>query len=111
MPARKRRIRHDQDTRNKIQATQLINRLYKCAMGEVDMDSQQVTAAKTLLAKVLPDLQSVEANITGTQHVVRSEPMSVEEWAKQYVTQRTPDEPEQLTHNGHAHEDADGDTP
>ena len=66
---RPRGIVHDQNTRDKIQAAQLINRLYGCVMGEVELSSQQVNAAKTLLNKVLPDLQAISLegglNITG----------------------------------------------
>lgn len=46
-------------TRQKIQASALVNRLHKCVMGEVELTAQQVNAAKTLLNKVLPDLQSI----------------------------------------------------
>lgn len=85
MPARKRRITQTEATRAKIQASQLINRLYKCAMGEVEMDPQQVSAATKLLNKVLPDLQSVEANVSNTHHVVKAEPMSLEDWERKYT--------------------------
>lgn len=60
---RRRGIVHDQNTRDKIQAAALINRLHSVAMGEVEATAQQVNAAKTLLNKVLPDLQSIEAYI------------------------------------------------
>lgn len=46
--------------RSKIQIAQLLNRLQKHAMGEVDMTQTQVTAAFGLLKKALPDLQSVD---------------------------------------------------
>lgn len=60
MPARVNKIRHDEQTRAKIQAAQIINRLQKHIMGEVDLDAAQVSSAKTLLNKVLPDLKAVE---------------------------------------------------
>lgn len=60
MAGRKPGYRHTQKTREKIQAAQLINRLYSGAMGEVDLTPAQVNAAKALLNKVLPDLSSVE---------------------------------------------------
>lgn len=60
MPARTRKIRHDDETRAKIQAANIIYRLNQCVMGEVVLDAQQVSCAKTLLAKVLPDLQAVQ---------------------------------------------------
>ncbi len=65
MAARKRKIRHDDETRAKIQAAQIINRLHNHLMGKVDMDSAQVSSAKTLLAKVLPDLKAVELSGQG----------------------------------------------
>lgn len=60
MPARIRKIRHDEDTRLKIKTTQLCNRLMSHAMGEVELSPTQIQAIKILLGKTLPDLQSVE---------------------------------------------------
>jgi len=62
MAGRRAGYRHTQATRDKIQAAQLINRLYAGAMGEVELTPAQVNAAKTLLNKVLPDLSSVEVD-------------------------------------------------
>jgi len=59
MPARVHKIRHDEQTRAKIKAAQIINRLQACVDGTVTLDAQQVSAAKTLLNKVLPDLSAV----------------------------------------------------
>lgn len=56
--ARVRKIRHDENTRAKIQAALIINRLTDCLMGRVELTPAQVTCGKTLLAKVLPDLQN-----------------------------------------------------
>lgn len=60
MAARTRKIRHDDETRAKIQAAQIINRFHACVMGEIELDAQQVSCGKALLAKVLPDLSAVE---------------------------------------------------
>jgi len=61
MAARKRRIRHDEDTRAKIQASQLINRLTNHALADEDiMSVGQVNAARILLGKILPDLKAME---------------------------------------------------
>lgn len=60
MAGRKAGFRHSEETRNKIKAKQLINRMTKIAMGEVDAEPYQVNAAKALLNKVLPDLRSVD---------------------------------------------------
>jgi hypothetical protein len=55
---------HDQRTREKIQTSQLINRLVSHAKGEAEMSATQVRAAEILLKKALPDLQSVQ--LSGT---------------------------------------------
>jgi len=55
---------HDQRTREKIQTSQLINRLVSHAKGEAEMTATQVRAAEILLKKALPDLQSVQ--LSGT---------------------------------------------
>ena len=47
-------------TRARIQATKLVDRLQKCAMGEVEMSPAQLKSAEILLKKSLPDLSSVE---------------------------------------------------
>ena len=83
MAARKFAIRQDDQTRAKIQAAQIINRLQGCVMGEIELTPVQVSAAKILLGKILPDLQSTEnkTEIT-TQNVVAlpSRANSTEEW-------------------------------
>jgi len=60
MAARIRKIRHDDETRAKIQASQLLNRLQNHALGEVEMTPTQIRATEVLLKKTLPDLTSVE---------------------------------------------------
>ena len=54
-------MRHDDLTRQKIQATQLIHRLQNFALGDKPdaMSPAQVTAAFKLLNKILPDLQAI----------------------------------------------------
>lgn len=85
MPARNRKIRHDDETRAKIQAAQIINRLHKCVMGEITLESSQVSAAKALLNKVLPDLSAVTLDAEVTQRGVAAEPMTQEEWAARHA--------------------------
>lgn len=63
--ARTRKIRHDDETRAKIQAGVIIHRLHSHVMGQVELTPAQVTSAKTLLNKVLPDLQAVAMQHTG----------------------------------------------
>lgn len=62
MAARKK-IRHDENTRMKIQAALLINRLTGHAIGEVDLSSTQVRAIEVLLRKILPDLSDVRMEV------------------------------------------------
>jgi hypothetical protein len=59
MAARTRKIKHDDETRAKIQAGVIIDRMTKCVLGELTLDAQQVSCGKALLNKVLPDLQAV----------------------------------------------------
>lgn len=66
MAARTRKVRHDEFTRQRIQTTQLVNRLTGHALGTVEMTPSAVTAALGLLKKALPDLQSVENSGTVT---------------------------------------------
>ena len=60
MAARTTKIRHDENTRLKIQATQLVNRLQDHALGKVDMTPTQGRSAEVLLRKILPDLSSTD---------------------------------------------------
>ena len=59
MAARTRKIRHDDETRAKIKAAQIINRLHAGFNGDIELDPTQVSIAKILLAKALPDLSAV----------------------------------------------------
>lgn len=65
MAARANKIRHDEDTRAKIQAAQIINRFMGCVNGDIELSPAQVSAGKTLLNKVLPDLQSMSLDAKG----------------------------------------------
>ena len=49
-----------QETRDKIRASQLINRLQDHVHDRVELSATQITAALGLLRKVLPDLKAVE---------------------------------------------------
>lgn len=60
MAARTRKIRHDDETRAKIQTSQLINRLSAHVFGKVELSPTQVRAVEILLKKTLPDLSSTE---------------------------------------------------
>jgi hypothetical protein len=59
MAARIRKT-HQDDVRAKIQASQIVNRLTKHILGEIEMTSAQVQSARILLDKSVPNLSSVE---------------------------------------------------
>lgn len=62
--------RHHEDTRKKIQAAQIINRLEKHVFADAPLlDASQVNAAKALLNKVLPDLSAVSVDGSLTHDV------------------------------------------
>lgn len=52
--------RHQQMIRDKIRASQLVNRLENHVFGECDLSATQVTAALGLLKKCVPDTKAVE---------------------------------------------------
>ncbi len=59
MAARLRKT-HQEDVRKKIQVSTLINRLTDCAMGKVELTTQQVQSIKVLMDKSLPNLSDVK---------------------------------------------------
>ena len=79
MAARKH-LSHDTKTRDKIRTSQLINRLEKFVLSEVDescgekvdLSPAQVSAALGLIKKTLPDLASVafDAKVEGSMTVI-----------------------------------------
>lgn len=68
MAARKNKIRHDEDTRKKIQAAYYIGELHKHVAGEKILSPSQIQAAKILLDKSLPNLSDVKLD-TGSQGI------------------------------------------
>ncbi len=54
------RLQHQDEIRTKIQTSQLINRLEKCALDDLELTAQQLKAIEILLKKNLPDLSAVE---------------------------------------------------
>jgi hypothetical protein len=92
MPARVRKIFHDDDTRAKIKAGNIINRLQKLIAGEIDMAPHAVTAALGLLRKALPDLTSVEHSGEITKNYVARMPVrpaDLKEWQDRYAPPQT----------------------
>jgi len=60
MAARKNKPNHDDQTKRRIQASQLLNRLNLFANGKVEMSAAQVQAARVVIGKSIPDLKSIE---------------------------------------------------
>ena len=51
----------NRDSSNKlISATQLLNRLISHANGEIELTNTQITAAKIVIGKYIPDLKAIE---------------------------------------------------
>jgi hypothetical protein len=76
MAARTLRPRHQDEIRDKIQVSNLITRVQKYALGELDdadISSNRLSAIKLLLAKTLPDLSTVE--MTGLNGAPLSPPI------------------------------------
>ena len=76
MAARKRKVQHDDKTRDKIRTSQLLNRLHAYALSEddpqsgkpVELSSTHVKAIEGLLRKSLPDLQSISGEMDLHHH-------------------------------------------
>ena len=58
--AKRKMLFHPDCVREKIRASQLINRLQKCAFGEISLTVTQLRAIEILLRKSIPDLAAVE---------------------------------------------------
>jgi hypothetical protein len=97
MAARTGKIRHDEETRLKIQASQLINRINNHIytyptdpdFAKKYMDQSQVRAALGLLSKILPDLKAMEHTGEVTQKYVMALPApieSAEQWQSNHTT-------------------------
>ena len=79
-------VRSTDYVREKIRASQLINRLQSCAMGEIELTMLQIRAIEILLRKCLPDLAAVEIGPEQTHRYVVEVPnmLSREEWQRKY---------------------------
>ncbi len=80
--AARRHAYHDTQTRAKIRTSQLVNRLEACALGEIELPSDNLKAIEILLNKTLPNLASVESFNQTEVSVISAEPMSPEAWAE-----------------------------
>ena len=61
MAARLRKTRQD-EVRDKIKSSQLINRLQDHAFGKTELSNSQIKAIDVLLRKCVPDLSQVQIN-------------------------------------------------
>lgn len=86
MAARSNKIRHDDETRLKIQTSQLANRLTDHALGNIELSATQVKAIEILLRKTLPDLSALDATMEGevVNYVLSAEPLSEDDWETSY---------------------------
>jgi hypothetical protein len=78
----------EEKTRQKIQASQITNRLISFVEGKVSLEPAQVTAAGILLKKVLPDLSASENKTEVVHRYVADVPeiaKTVDQWQKQHA--------------------------
>ena len=79
--------RHTDETRSRIAVARIIDRLQSHIQGELDLSPTQISAAKILLDKVLPNLQSVENKSENTTTFVLRAPSPAKDatdWLEQY---------------------------
>lgn len=60
MAARTNKPLHDDRTKERIRASQLLNRLNDFVNGKCELTPAQVQAAKIIIGKVIPDLKAIE---------------------------------------------------
>lgn len=65
----RKQLWHPDSVRQKIRASQLVNRLEKHAHGEVDMSPTQISAAVALLDRCVPRLTATEMKLDGEMQV------------------------------------------
>ena len=84
--ARRKMLFHPDWVREKIRASQLINRLHKCAFGEISLTITQLRAIELLLRKSIPDLAAAEIRSEQSyRYVVELPPvLSRDEWLRKY---------------------------
>jgi hypothetical protein len=63
MAARKNKTTLSDTWRERIQAGVIMDRLLKHFNGEIELTPAQVASAKLVLAKIAPDLQSIQAQV------------------------------------------------
>ena len=71
MAARTNKRLHDEQTKRRIQAGQLLNRLDLFANGKLEMTQAHVLAAKVVIGKSIPDLKSIEHSANDEKPIQR----------------------------------------
>src|SRR5882757_4586768 len=96
--AKRKMLFHPDYVREKIRASQLINRLHKCAFGEITLTVTQLRAIEILLRKSIPDLAAAEIRSEQTyRYVVELPPvLSRDEWQRNTGFNSTMDRREAL---------------
>jgi hypothetical protein len=60
MAARTNKPLHDDRTKDRIRASQLLNRLNDFVNGKCELSPAQVQAAKIIIGKIIPDMKAIE---------------------------------------------------
>lgn len=70
-----------------INVNQILRRLFKLVMGQVEMTPAAVTAAGIMLKKVLPDLAAVDlsGSVENIHYAIADEPTTADEWVERYT--------------------------
>ena len=84
--AKRKMLFHPDCVREKIRASQLINRLHKCAFGEISLTITQLRAIEILLRKSIPDLAAAEIKSEQTHRYEVEIPavLTSEQWLEKY---------------------------
>jgi hypothetical protein len=90
--AKRKMLFHPDYVREKIRASQLINRLHKCAFGEISLTRTQLRAIEILLRKSMPDLAAVEIRSEQPYRYVAQLPpvLDKEAWLEKYGAKTEP---------------------
>ena len=91
-PGMKGQYFHPDSVRKFIQAQKLVERLQKCALGEIELTMAQIRAIQILLHKCVPDLISTEVKAEITHRYVAEIPpiLGREEWLEKYGSNSSP---------------------
>ena len=90
--AKRKMLFHPDCVREKIRASQLINRLQKCAFGETSLTMIQLRAIEILLRKSIPDLAAAEIRSEQPYRYVAQLPpvLDKEAWLEKYGAKTEP---------------------